>query len=160
MGPKRTPRQAVAKAGVASSQTSSLSRATESQSTSGITPPGSRIPAVPTAADSSAIVQQAWASYIKDTPRKLKLVDTFMVFLAAVGIIQFVYCILVGNYPFNAFLSGFSITVGQFVLAASLRMQANPDNSGQFEKVTPERAFADFIFGSLILHFFAYNFIN
>ncbi|KAK9368423.1 DAD family-domain-containing protein [Lipomyces kononenkoae] len=156
MAPKRVPRQAVAKAGVASSPSSQV---TESPSTSGITT-ASKIPALPTAADSSAIIRQAWASYIKDTPRKLKLVDTFMVFLVVVGVIQFVYCILVGNYPFNAFLSGFSITVGQFVLAASLRMQANPDNSSQFEKVTPERAFADFIFGSLILHFFAYNFIN
>ncbi|KAK9374766.1 DAD family-domain-containing protein [Lipomyces chichibuensis] len=158
MAPKRTPRQAVAKTGAVSS---SPSLATESPATSGAsTSAASRIPALPTAADTSAIVYQAWNSYVTDTPRKLKLVDAFMVFLVAVGLIQFVYCILVGNYPFNAFLSGFSITVGQFVLTASLRMQANPNNSSQFEKVTPERAFADFIFGSLILHFFAYNFIN
>jgi len=46
-----------------------------------------------------------------------------MAFLVVVGAIQFVYCVLAGNYPFNAFLSGFSAAVGQFVLTASLRMQ-------------------------------------
>ncbi|KAK9465912.1 DAD family-domain-containing protein [Lipomyces arxii] len=110
--------------------------------------------------DTRAIVEQAIKTYVLDTPRNLKFVDAFMVFLVAVGVVQFVYCVLVGNYPFNAFLAGFSITVGQFVLAAALRMQANPLNGKQFSKVSPERAFADFIFGSLVLHFFAYNFIN
>ena len=62
--------------------------------------------------------------------------------------------------PFNAFLSGFSATVGQFVLTASLRMQTNPENKADFESISHERAFADFVFGSLILHFFCINFIN
>lgn len=62
--------------------------------------------------------------------------------------------------PFNAFLSGFSATVGQFVLTASLRMQTNPENKTEFESISHERAFADFVFGSLILHFFCINFIN
>ncbi|KAK9381348.1 DAD family-domain-containing protein [Kockiozyma suomiensis] len=114
----------------------------------------------PTVADTTVIVADVYKSYINDTPRRLKLIDAFMLFLVAVGVLQFVYCVLVTSYPFNAFLSGFSITVGQFVLTAALRIQANPANSSQFEKVSPERAFADFVFGSLILHFFAYNFIN
>jgi oligosaccharyltransferase complex subunit epsilon len=85
--------------------------------------------------------------------------------------------------PFNAFLSGFSATVGQFVLTVSLRMQTNPENKADFESISHERyvrhftilksiledrtdvhgfhrAFADFIFGSMILHFFCVNFIN
>ncbi|KAK7204584.1 DAD family-domain-containing protein [Myxozyma melibiosi] len=114
----------------------------------------------PTVADTSAIIADVVKTYVRETPRKLKLVDAFMGFLVAVGVLQFAYCVVVTSYPFNAFLSGFSITVGQFVLAASLRVQANPENSSQFDKVSPERAFADFVFGSLILHFFAYNFIN
>jgi oligosaccharyltransferase complex subunit epsilon len=62
--------------------------------------------------------------------------------------------------PFNAFLSGFSACVGQFVLTASLRMQTNPENKTEFESISHERAFADFVFGSLLLHFFCVNFIN
>ncbi|KAF8534486.1 DAD/Ost2 [Trichophaea hybrida] len=83
-----------------------------------------------------------------------------MVFLVLTGVLQFAYCIIAGNYPFNAFLAGFSATVGQFVLTASLRMQSNPANKEHFKEVSQERAFADFIFGSLILHFFCINFIN
>jgi len=83
-----------------------------------------------------------------------------MGFLIVVGVLQFVYCVIAGNYPFNAFLSGFSATVGQFVLTASLRIQTNPENKADFKEISHERAFADFIFGSLILHFFCVNFIN
>lgn len=50
-----------------------------------------------------------------------------MGFLAIVAVVQFLYCILAGNYPFNAFLSGFCAAVGQFVLTASLRMQTSGD---------------------------------
>lgn len=83
-----------------------------------------------------------------------------MGFLVVVGALQFAYVVLVGNFPFNAFLSGFSATVGQFVLTASLRMQTNAENKAEFENISHERAFADFLFGSLLLHFFCVNFIN
>jgi oligosaccharyltransferase complex subunit epsilon len=46
------------------------------------------------------------------------------------------------------------------VLTASLRMQTNPDNAKEFSGTSPERAFADFVVGSLLLHFFCVNFIN
>ncbi|KAL8876667.1 MAG: hypothetical protein Q9198_005175, partial [Flavoplaca austrocitrina] len=86
-----------------------------------------------------AILQQLWSSYQRRTPQRVKLIDVFMGFLVVVGVLQFVYCVLVGNYPFNAFLSGFSATVGQFVLTASLRIQTNPENKDEFKTVSPER---------------------
>ncbi|KAI9736891.1 MAG: oligosaccharyltransferase complex subunit epsilon [Claussenomyces sp. TS43310] len=101
-----------------------------------------------------------WQNYLDTTPQRIKLIDVFMAFLVAVGVLQFVYCVIAGNYPFNAFLSGFSATVGQFVLTASLRAQTNPENKVHFYSVSPERAFADYVFGSMILHFFCVNFIN
>ncbi|KAF3919767.1 hypothetical protein ABW20_dc0108425 [Dactylellina cionopaga] len=106
------------------------------------------------------VAQAIWEKYRTNTPQRTKLIDVFMVFLVAVGIVQFVYCVLAGNYPFNAFLAGFAATVGQFVLTASLRIQSNPVNKTEFSSVSPERAFADFVFGSLVLHFFCVNFIN
>ncbi|KAF9735874.1 hypothetical protein PMIN06_010908 [Paraphaeosphaeria minitans] len=111
-------------------------------------------------ADAQQIVQDVWSKYVNKTPQRVKLLDSFMVFLIVVGVLQFVYCLIVGNFPFNAFLSGFSATVGQFVLTASLRIQTNPENKAEFESISHERAFADFVFGSLILHFFCINFIN
>ncbi|KAI4090534.1 MAG: hypothetical protein LQ344_004675 [Seirophora lacunosa] len=110
--------------------------------------------------DASAIAAALYNTYWDKTPQRVKLLDAFMAFLVVVGGLQFLYCVAVGNYPFNAFLSGFSATVGQFVLTASLRMQTNEENRAEFTSVGPERAFADFVFGSLTLHFFCVNFIN
>ncbi|KAK7545664.1 DAD family-domain-containing protein [Phyllosticta citricarpa] len=110
--------------------------------------------------DAQAIAAGVWRNYQAKTDQRTKLLDVFMAFLVVVGALQFVYCVIGGTYPFNAFLSGFSATVGQFVLTASLRIQTNPENKGDFGSISHERAFADYIFGSVILHFFCVNFIN
>ncbi|KAJ4325154.1 oligosaccharyltransferase complex subunit epsilon [Neodidymelliopsis sp. IMI 364377] len=110
--------------------------------------------------DAQDILQGVWNRYVEKTSQRTKLLDSFMAFLVVVGALQFLYVVLVGNFPFNAFLSGFSACVGQFVLTASLRIQTNPENKADFESISHERAFADFVFGSLLLHFFCVNFIN
>ncbi|EEH16231.1 hypothetical protein PABG_06318 [Paracoccidioides brasiliensis Pb03] len=125
------------------------------------------------------IVVGIWQRYLSQTPKRTLQLDAFMAFLVLVGAVQFVYCLLAGNYPFNAFLGGFSAAVGQFVLTASLRMQTShqggrdgkatstsnivsPPTDGHLlsNGTSSERAFADYVFGSLILHFFCINFIN
>jgi len=108
----------------------------------------------------SNVVQSLWKAYSDQTSDRLKFIDAFLVFLMLSGIGQFLYCILVTDYPFNAFLAGFSSNVGQFVLTASLRSQVNPENKNEFKDVSPERAFADFALGSIVLHFFVYNFLG
>nr|OQO00549.1 hypothetical protein B0A51_17199 [Rachicladosporium sp. CCFEE 5018] len=110
--------------------------------------------------DAQQIAIGVWNNYVDRTPQRTKLLDSFLLFLVTVGVLQFVYCVIAGNFPFNAFLAGFSATVGQFVLTASLRIQTNPENKSDFEGLSHERAFADYVFGSLILHFFCVNFIN
>lgn len=37
------------------------------------------------------------------TPQRVKLIDAFMAFLVVVGVLQFVYCVLVGNYVSRGF---------------------------------------------------------
>lgn len=98
------------------------------------------------------------------TPR-LKLIDIFLVFLLLLGALQFVYVILIGNFPFNAFLGGFISCVAQFVLTVTLRLQVK--NSQQEKSIninnltfSPETSFGDYIFASLILHFVIFHFIN
>ncbi|KAF9649328.1 defender against death DAD protein [Thelephora ganbajun] len=105
-------------------------------------------------------VDSLWKAYSDNTPKRLKFIDSFLVFLMLSGIVQFLYCVLVTNFPFNAFLAGFSSCVGQFVLTASLRSQVNPENKETFKEVSPERAFADFVVGSIVLHFFVFNFLG
>lgn len=158
------------------------------------------------------ILAKTWDNYWRKTAQRTKLTDAFMAFLVVVGAVQFLYCLVVGNYvsifffwgffwlalglegvvggerigkwmgggpggcrfnrvkrgilptnrhpfllsssqqqsstnadpnphsqPFNAFLSGFSATVGQFVLTASLRIQTNPENKNEFKSVSHER---------------------
>lgn len=43
-------------------------------------------------------MQQLWSSYLKNTPQRVKLIDAFMGFLVVVGGLQFLYCLVVGNY--------------------------------------------------------------
>ena len=35
---------------------------------------------------------------MKTTPQRVKLIDVFMGFLVVVGAVQFLYCVVVGNY--------------------------------------------------------------
>ncbi|GAA5917052.1 hypothetical protein JCM6882_001911 [Rhodosporidiobolus microsporus] len=105
-------------------------------------------------------VQTLWEAYQRETSARLKLIDSFMLFLMLTGVAQFVYCLGVTNYPFNAFIAGFAATVGQFVLCGALRIQVNPDNKSTFPTISPERAFGDFTFASVLLHFFVWNYLG
>ncbi|KAI0786455.1 defender against death DAD protein [Abortiporus biennis] len=122
--------------------------------------PAKSTPSATHDATSHNAVQTLWKAYTETTSSRLKTIDAFLFFLMLSGIAQFVYCVLVTNFPFNAFLAGFASCVGQFVLAASLRTQVNPANRSQFKEVSPERAFADFALGSIVLHFFVFNFLG
>lgn len=109
---------------------------------------------------SSFALQSLWTAYLDSTPSRLKFIDAFLVFLILSGVTQFIYCVLVTSFPFNAFLAGyeyhicntfavtayieimdrFASTVGQFVLTASLRSQVNSTNRTLFKDVSPERS--------------------
>uniref|UniRef100_A0A8V0ZNQ4 Dolichyl-diphosphooligosaccharide--protein glycosyltransferase subunit DAD1 n=1 Tax=Gallus gallus TaxID=9031 RepID=A0A8V0ZNQ4_CHICK len=41
-----------------------------------------------------------------------------------------------------------------------LRIQINPQNKGEFQGISPERAFADFLFANTILHLVVINFVG
>merc|ERR1711953_163146 len=108
----------------------------------------------------SNVVTKFLNEYSINTPTKLKIIDAYLTYVFLTGVIQFVYCCLVGTFPFNAFLSGFISCVGSFILGVCLRLQVNPQNKSQFEGISPERAFADFVFAHIILHLVVMNFIG
>ena len=64
--------------------------------------------AAPLAAKSSAtksgranwddVLLNIYQYYMKETPQRTKLIDAFLLFLVAAGGLQFLYCILAGNY--------------------------------------------------------------
>lgn len=65
----------------------------------------------------TAATKKFLTGYKNDTPLSLKLIDVYLVYILTTGILQFVYMVLVGTFPYNAFLGGFISTVGSFVLA-------------------------------------------
>ncbi|KAJ4008808.1 oligosaccharyltransferase complex subunit epsilon [Fusarium irregulare] len=123
-------------------------------------------PVVPKKSDARAHVQwdqvprTVWNHYVKETPQRIKLVDMFLVYLVIIGAIQFFNCAITGTFPFNAFLSGFSATVTQFVLTVGLRLQTNEAVKSDSVDISPERSFAEYVAVSLVAHFFVVNFIN
>ncbi|VEN36141.1 unnamed protein product [Callosobruchus maculatus] len=106
------------------------------------------------------VISKFYNEYVNKTPKKLKVIDAYLLYILLSGIVQFVYCLLVGTFPFNSFLSGFICCVSSFVLAVCLRLQVNQENKVDFAGITPERAYADFIFAQLVLHLVVMNFIG
>merc|ERR1711961_26903 len=92
------------------------------------------------------VLSKLYEKYNDKTPSRLKIIDGFLLYVLLTGVVQFLYCCLVGTFPFNAFLSGFISSVASFVLGVCLRLQVNPANKSQFSSISPERGFADFIF--------------
>ncbi|KAF0693293.1 Aste57867_15727 [Aphanomyces stellatus] len=118
--------------------------------------------APPAAVSTSTLLSELLSQYNKNTPRKIKLIDGFLAYVMATGVLQFLYCLLVGTFPFNSFLSGFIATVGVFVLTVSLRMQIDPSNAAAFaaDPRSPQRAFADYLFCNLVLFLVVMNFMG
>lgn len=48
--------------------------------------------------DAQDIVQGVWGRYVEKTTQRTKLLDSFMLFLVAVGALQFLYVVVVGNF--------------------------------------------------------------
>lgn len=44
------------------------------------------------------VLANIYNHYVNSTPQRTKLIDVFMVFLVVVGGLQFLYCVLAGNY--------------------------------------------------------------
>ncbi|CAJ0924673.1 unnamed protein product [Ranitomeya imitator] len=106
-----------------------------------------------------SVVSRFLEEYVGSTPQRLKLLDAYLLYILLTGAMQFLYCLLVGTFPFNSFLSGFTSCVGSFILGVCLRIQINPQNKGDFLGISPERAFADFLFANTILHLVVINFL-
>uniref|UniRef100_A0A093UQE4 Dolichyl-diphosphooligosaccharide--protein glycosyltransferase subunit OST2 n=1 Tax=Talaromyces marneffei PM1 TaxID=1077442 RepID=A0A093UQE4_TALMA len=123
MAPKRQQASSPSAAAAVSTPSTTSTSTTSSSTTTTTAAPLSPKASV------AEIAQHILNRYFAQTPKRTFLLDAFMVYLVLVGGIQFVYCVVAGNYPFNAFLAGFSAAVGQFVLTASLRMQTSSSST-------------------------------
>ena len=71
------------------------------------------------AVDVKGVGKSLVAEYKKSATTQTKIVDLFLAFILVTGMLQFVYCVLVGSFPFNSFLSGFLSCVGMFALTGT-----------------------------------------
>lgn len=90
MAPKRTP----ASQSTSSSSSSQQPPARSSQSFKSNTSTSS----FSNSQSAQEILLGVWNNYLKSTPQRVKLIDVFMAFLVVVGGLQFVYCVVAGNY--------------------------------------------------------------
>mmetsp|Transcript_14745 Transcript_14745/g.36783 ORF Transcript_14745/g.36783 Transcript_14745/m.36783 type:complete len:111 (-) Transcript_14745:266-598(-) len=101
----------------------------------------------------------AFAAEYRKTPTRVKIIDAFLIYALATAGVQFGYVLLVGSFPFNAFLAGFLCSLGFFALTVCLRLQADPSNK-DFGGISPERAFADYVLANLVLFLVVWNYIG
>lgn len=66
-----------------------------------------------------SVISRFLDEYLSTTPQRLKLLDAYLLYILLTGALQFGYCLLVGTFPFNSFLSGFISCVGSFILAGN-----------------------------------------
>jgi oligosaccharyltransferase complex subunit epsilon len=75
------------------------------------------------------VVGKFWSEYLNQTGKRLKIIDAYLLYILLTGIFQFLYCCLVGTFPFNSFLSGFISSVASFVLAGKYIMLCTRSSS-------------------------------
>jgi len=54
-------------------------------------------------------------SYSKSTPKRIRIIDSFIAFCFVLTLIPIGYCFLVGNFPMNSLLSGIFAPLGTLI---------------------------------------------
>ncbi len=70
-----------------------------------------------------AIAKEIVSRFHAKTPRRLKLVDYFIIFLAALTLLQLVYYAAIGRHPFEALLAGMYTTLGTMIFTGMSPMR-------------------------------------
>lgn len=81
-------------------------------------------------------------------PARIKVLDIFIFSALVTALMQFAYSLLVGSFPFNAFLAGIFCSAGTAVLTLCLRLQIS---EGYIASKSAERAFVDYSLAMSIL---------
>ncbi|KAF0991403.1 hypothetical protein HZS_3467 [Henneguya salminicola] len=93
-----------------------------------------------------------WKSYLENTQPKLLLIDSYLFIVMLIGVINFIYCMVFMQSPFNIFISSFVSCLGSFTLGVALRMHLDPNSEKSFPDVSHRKALFDFVFAHIILH--------
>eukprot|EP00890_Picochlorum_soloecismus_P001755 jgi/Picsp_1/2580/NSC_00811-R1_dolichyl-diphosphooligosaccharide--protein glycosyltransferase subunit dad1 len=102
-------------------------------------------------------IRKTLANKYTKTPIKIKVLDAFAATALTTALLQFLYALLVGSFPFNAFLAGFFSCIGSFVLTLCLRLQIS---EGYVASKSQERAFVDYVLAMTTLFLAAWCYIG
>lgn len=106
-------------------------------------------------------VSNFWKKYSEGTPVKIKLVDSFILFLTSLIVWQLFYRIVSGtDFPKNAFLSGIFAPLGVITLAVAFRMHIVNDEGRMIPESQTYRALWEFMAGLVVLSVVAINFLG
>lgn len=100
----------------------------------------------------SKTLENFWRKYSAETHPRTKVIDWFMLFLAAIIVLQIFYVFVVGDdFPRNAAITGIFAPGGVMILLAEMRKSGEKKN---FRKL------AEFFVASLVLFAVSINFIG
>ncbi|KAH8584016.1 DAD1 Ost2 like dolichyl-diphospho-oligosaccharide-glycosyltransferase [Cryptosporidium sp. chipmunk genotype I] len=83
-------------------------------------------------------------AYFSKVPENIQILDSFILFMALISIIQVIYCLLIRTtHPIDSLIGGIFCTTGTALLISALRIQLTCPF--YFEDVSPKTAFTDFV---------------
>ncbi len=66
-----------------------------------------------------SILREIVGRFHEKTPKRLKLVDYFIMFLTVITVLQLVYYTLIGRHPFEALLAGVYTSLGTLIFTGT-----------------------------------------
>eukprot|EP01080_Neovahlkampfia_damariscottae_P003847 gene3847-7007_t len=106
------------------------------------------------------ILNKLKTNYVENTPKRIKLIDMFIIYLGVTALVLFGYVAAVGTFPFNAFLAAFFTSICLLVLTVSLRKHVHPDTTKDFVDTSTEKAYGGYVVCSIVLFFVATIFMG
>lgn len=71
-----------------------------------------------TASNLQILLNEFARSYVKNTPKKLRIIDAFCALCFILTLIPIGYSVLVGNFPMNALLAGIFAPLGTMIFTS------------------------------------------
>ncbi|OII75395.1 dolichyl-diphospho-oligosaccharide-protein epsilon unit [Cryptosporidium ubiquitum] len=101
-------------------------------------------PKTPTANNVLDVFQEMKQAYLLKVPENIQVLDSFILFMVIISIIQVVYCLLIQTtYPLDSLIGGVFCTIGTALLVLALRIQLTCPS--YFGNISPKTAFTDFV---------------
>ena len=94
-------------------------------------------------------------NYFKETPKRIKMIDCFIVFQLLTAIFVLIYGFFFCHSVLNSFLSALFSCMGMFVFTMSLRLR---EASG--EKENSKKYFVEYVFCVILLQLSVANFLG